>query len=59
MAKKTSYLTELIERHQRWKDEGGGKQEEHDNDVGSEMWVFQFQRCLSFHTPSLYQAGQW
>lgn len=39
MAKKTSYLTELIERHQRWKDEGGGKQEEHDNDVGSELCV--------------------
>jgi len=23
MAKKTSYLTELIERHERWKAEGG------------------------------------
>ena len=28
MAKKTSYLTELIERHERWKAEGGGKHEE-------------------------------
>ena len=25
MAKKTSYLTELIERHERWKAEGGEK----------------------------------
>ena len=30
MAKKTSYLTELIERHQRWKDEGGEQKEEED-----------------------------
>lgn len=30
MAKKTSYLTELIERHERWKMEGGGRQEEED-----------------------------
>ncbi|KAF9515065.1 hypothetical protein BS47DRAFT_1372167 [Hydnum rufescens UP504] len=30
MSKKTSYLTELIERHERWKAEGGGKQEEED-----------------------------
>ena len=28
MAKKTSYLTELIERHERWKAEGGGRAEE-------------------------------
>ncbi|PPQ64324.1 hypothetical protein CVT26_002207 [Gymnopilus dilepis] len=33
MAKKTSYLTELIERHERWKAEGGGRQEENDNIV--------------------------
>lgn len=31
MAKKTSYLTELIERHERWKAEGGEKHEEKDN----------------------------
>jgi serine/threonine-protein kinase 24/25/MST4 len=31
MAKKTSYLTELIERHERWKAEGGERQEEKDN----------------------------
>lgn len=28
MAKKTSYLTELIERHERWKAEGGDRLEE-------------------------------
>jgi hypothetical protein len=28
MAKKTSYLTELIERHERWKAEGGERIEE-------------------------------
>ncbi|KAF8515767.1 STE/STE20/YSK protein kinase [Hysterangium stoloniferum] len=30
MAKKASYLTELIERHERWKSEGGARQEEED-----------------------------
>ena len=28
MAKKTSYLTELIERHERWKAEGGERTED-------------------------------
>jgi hypothetical protein len=28
MAKKTNYLTELIERHERWKAEGGEREEE-------------------------------
>lgn len=28
MAKKTNYLTELIERHERWKAEGGERVEE-------------------------------
>lgn len=28
MAKKTSYLTELIERHERWKAEGGERAED-------------------------------
>ena len=31
-AKKTSYLTETIERYQRWVAEGGGKDEDHDED---------------------------
>ena len=30
MAKKTSYLTELIERHERWKAEGGERADEED-----------------------------
>ncbi|THH23235.1 hypothetical protein EUX98_g7942 [Antrodiella citrinella] len=30
MAKKTNYLTELIERHERWKAEGGDRAEEED-----------------------------
>jgi serine/threonine-protein kinase 24/25/MST4 len=34
MAKKTSYLTELIERHERWKAEGGDKQD--DDDLGQD-----------------------
>jgi serine/threonine-protein kinase 24/25/MST4 len=39
MAKKTNYLTELIERHERWKAEGGEKHEEKDsnNDVVSDL----------------------
>ncbi|PPQ79892.1 hypothetical protein CVT25_002948 [Psilocybe cyanescens] len=37
MAKKTSYLTELIERHERWKAEGGGRQEENENDVDNDL----------------------
>ena len=32
MAKKTSYLTELIERHDRWKADVGGRKEEPDDD---------------------------
>jgi serine/threonine-protein kinase 24/25/MST4 len=32
MAKKTSYLTELIERHERWKAEGGERSEEESQD---------------------------
>ncbi|KAJ3036796.1 putative protein serine/threonine kinase [Rhizophlyctis rosea] len=35
-AKKTSYLTELIERHERWLAEGGGRQEESSEDDGGE-----------------------
>jgi len=30
MAKKTNYLTELIERHERWKAEGGEKPDDRD-----------------------------
>lgn len=31
LAKKTSYLTELIERHERWKAEGGGRHNDDDD----------------------------
>ncbi|KAF8501974.1 kinase-like domain-containing protein, partial [Gautieria morchelliformis] len=49
MAKKTSYLTELIERHERWRAEGGARQEEEelecdeDPSVGAvldDLWDF-------------------
>ena len=33
MAKKTNYLTELIERHERWKAEGGERVEEEDEEA--------------------------
>jgi serine/threonine-protein kinase 24/25/MST4 len=39
MAKKTSYLTELIERHERWKAEGGDRAEEEEQVVNPELWV--------------------
>ena len=38
MAKKTSYLTELIDRHERWKAEGGERAEEDDRDSDPEMY---------------------
>jgi len=37
MAKKTSYLTELIERHERWKAEGGDRVEEEEQVVNQEL----------------------
>ncbi|TRM61607.1 kinase-like domain-containing protein [Schizophyllum amplum] len=37
MAKKTSYLTELIERHERWKAEGGGRADEDEQDMVNDM----------------------
>lgn len=40
MAKKTSYLTELIERHERWKAEGGEKLEDEEQDVVSDLYDF-------------------
>jgi serine/threonine-protein kinase 24/25/MST4 len=39
MAKKTSYLTELIERHERWKAEGGDRQDEEDHHSASDLYV--------------------
>ncbi|KAJ8523075.1 hypothetical protein ONZ45_g436 [Pleurotus djamor] len=37
MAKKTSYLTELIERHERWRAEGGERLEEEERDNVSDL----------------------
>jgi hypothetical protein len=36
LAKKISYLTELIERHERWKAEGGGRDHDDDTRVANE-----------------------
>ncbi|KAF7969012.1 hypothetical protein HWV62_10236 [Athelia sp. TMB] len=37
MAKKTSYLTELIERHERWKAEGGERLDEDERDNAPDL----------------------
>lgn len=37
MAKKTNYLTELIERHERWKAEGGERIQEEEADPGPDL----------------------
>ncbi|KAF8559899.1 STE/STE20/YSK protein kinase [Imleria badia] len=37
VAKKTSYLTELIERHERWKAEGGERLEEEEQAVAQDL----------------------
>ncbi|KIK97688.1 hypothetical protein PAXRUDRAFT_824693 [Paxillus rubicundulus Ve08.2h10] len=37
MAKKTNYLTELIERHERWKAEGGERLEEEEQAVNQDL----------------------
>lgn len=39
MAKKTSYLTELIERHERWKAEGGERLEDEEQDLVSDLYA--------------------
>ena len=40
MAKKTSYLTELIDRHQRWKAEGGEQRlEDEEQNAGADTFV--------------------
>ncbi len=49
MAKKTSYLTELIERHERWKAEGGERIEEEERHHVEELYV----RLVYLSTPSL------
>lgn len=49
MAKKTSYLTELIERHERWKAEGGDKVEEEERHHAEEMYVHLPVHHVSMH----------
>ena len=39
MAKKTSYLTELIERHERWRAEGGERTEEEERHHAEDLYV--------------------
>lgn len=39
MAKKTSYLTELIERHERWKAEGGERLEEEEQAATQDLYA--------------------
>jgi hypothetical protein len=39
MAKKTSYLTELIDRHERWRAEGGERIEEEEQVTGPDLYV--------------------
>ena len=51
MAKKTSYLTELIERHERWKAEGGDRIEEEERHHVEELYVRLF---LSAHSLTPY-----
>lgn len=51
MAKKTSYLTELIERHERWRAEGGDRIEEEERHHVEELYVRLF---LSPHPPTPY-----
>lgn len=50
MAKKTSYLTELIERHERWRAEGGERIEEEElhPDV-AEMYVVRLATKITAH----------
>ena len=57
MAKKPSYLTELIERHERWKAEGGERLEEETQDRLEDLSVgsfFRIAECLwSLDPPQL------
>ena len=49
MAKKSSYLTELIERHERWRAEGGERQDDEEKDLVSDLCVYRrFQLYLRF-----------
>lgn len=55
MAKKTSYLTELIERHERWKAEGGDRSEEQDQ--GPDFDLLDFFLLLCFIADHYFRQG--
>lgn len=46
MAKKTNYLTELIERHERWRAEGGDRYEENGPDPEVDLYVHNVYRWI-------------
>jgi serine/threonine protein kinase len=51
-AKKTSYLTELIERHERWRSEVAGRKEEPDDDRRRrDEYIEPFEEALQFLMP--------
>lgn len=56
MAKKTNYLTELIERHERWKAEGGERLEEEEQTVAQDLYVAV--RCQTRPRPHLARFVQ-
>jgi serine/threonine-protein kinase 24/25/MST4 len=56
MAKKTSYLTELIERHERWKAEGGERAEEETHDRPEDLSVM-FGTLLLLHRSSSLRSA--
>ncbi|KIY65960.1 Pkinase-domain-containing protein [Cylindrobasidium torrendii FP15055 ss-10] len=65
-AKKTNYLTELIERHERWRAEGGGRVDEDDHDsapdapAGSDpddLWDFGTVRHVSGRPATISRAA--
>jgi serine/threonine-protein kinase 24/25/MST4 len=63
MAKKTSYLTELIERHERWKAEGGERAEEETHDRPEDLSVIfcilLFRRSSSFRLAATDPEDLW
>jgi len=56
MAKKTSYLTELIERHERWKAEGGEKPDDRDQARDYDESAAPF--LVSFHNTDVHPHSQ-
>lgn len=60
MAKKTSYLTELIERHERWKAEGGERLDDEEQDMVSDLCATLCCRTIRIPSdPVTLQTIQW